>query len=344
MQLVKAEILWSRVCKLSCPYCAMVTGTKPEKDIELWKKGAQQLAQLDCGFAAIYGAEPLDDFNGLPEFVFDLTENRIESTLITNCCTPGLHGKLGILHRAGLRSLTVSYDGDEILDKSSAAKTQRGLETLRWFRDSFVDLRDVAVVITINSKNYKQVPGIIEKMSAEGIWTLFDFIHPDRGQNGSKCKNTELTNELLFKPEDLDGVIEMLKEVGKLKEAGKLIHWSQELLDFIVSQPNVLIQYNWHCAYSKDFPSWITVDNTGEVSCCDDFKLLEINSPSWDSNLELKEFHIWDIADRFEEFKTYWQGRTIVECPGCIWNTHWTANAIKRGNLPFSDYIHRSIL
>jgi MoaA/NifB/PqqE/SkfB family radical SAM enzyme len=276
-KIVKAEILWSRTCGLKCPYCAMVTNEQVTKDLFLWERGVEQLKQLDCGFCAIYGAEPLDDFDGLPQFVRMLWNNDILCTLITNCCSRDVQEKLSILYANGLRSLTVSYDGegDEIVDTSSRAKTNRGIQYLRWFRDSFVDVRDVAAVSTINRKNFLSIPKIVEKMTNENIWMLFDFIHPDNGQPGTKCRNTELTKELLFTEEDLPKLIEVLKELVKLKQSGHLVHWSEQLVNFIIENPNVLLKYNWHCAKDKAFPSWITVEHTGEVYCCDDFHVTD---------------------------------------------------------------------
>jgi len=308
----------------------MVTNTRPDKDMALWKKGVQQLKKLDCGFCAIYGAEPLEDFEHLPAFVAMLSGSHIESTVITSCVVPQLKQKLTKLYNAGLRSLTVSYDGDKTYDESSAAKTKIGIKTLRWFRDQFSDLRDVAIVVTINRRNYKQIPDIVRRMTKEGIWTLFDFIHPDRGQPGSKCRNTELTKKLLFQEEDLPGVVGMLEEIKILKEQNHLVHWSNLLLDYMKEYPKVLINYDWHCVEKDVFPSWITVENTGEVYCCDDFHI--INDPN--------KFYLWEIADRFEEFTKYWMGLARRYCRGCIWNTHWDANAIKRGTIPFSDYVH----
>jgi len=332
--LVKAEILWSRTCGLKCPYCAMVTNDKTKKDLSLWKKGVEQLKQLNCNFCAIYGAEPLDDFDGLPEFIRMLYQNNILSTIITNACSPNTKEKLSILYANGLRSLTTSYDGegDEIIDNSSRAKTNRGLELIRWFRDSFVDLRDVAVVATIHRKNYKSIPKIIEKMTKENIWMLFDIIHPDRNQPGSKCKNCVTTDELLFQPEDLPGVINVLKQILGMKNNSYLVHWSKNLVDYIVNNPTVLLKYNWHCAKDKIFPSWVTVENTGEVYCCDDFHVV-------DPKLK-HSIYLWELADRFEEFTKYQKEMALKYCSGCIWNTHFDANAIKQGNIPFGNYVH----
>ncbi len=328
MEIVKAEILWSRQCKLKCSYCSMVTNDNSRKDWGMWKRGIQHLKRLGCGFCAIYGAEPLEDYDLLPEFISELNSNDIESTLITACYDSRLKEKLNELHSAGLRSLTVSYDGEHDVDKSSNFKTNRGFETLQWFQQEYDDLRDVAVVVTIHKQNYKQIPEIVEKMNALGIWTLFDFIHPDRGQNGSKCKNTPDMENLLFTNDDYAQLKEILVTLQVMKISGYKIHWSSKLFNYLIKNP-AMIDFSWHCV-TKNFPSWITVDNTGEIYCCDDFQI-----PN-----RTKKFYIDTIADRWEEFSEYWALNTIRHCPGCSWNTHWVADAIKGGKETFESYIH----
>ena len=81
--LIKAEILWTRTCHLSCHYCGMATGQRNLRSSHFWKVGLQNLKELGCPFIAIYGAEPLSDFEKLPMFVEDATKLNISSTLIT---------------------------------------------------------------------------------------------------------------------------------------------------------------------------------------------------------------------------------------------------------------------
>jgi len=55
--ITKAELLWTRVCPLSCSYCNMATGEENSRSLKDWKKGIDQLKQLDCKFLAVYGAD-----------------------------------------------------------------------------------------------------------------------------------------------------------------------------------------------------------------------------------------------------------------------------------------------
>jgi MoaA/NifB/PqqE/SkfB family radical SAM enzyme len=327
-KIIKAEILWSRICSLHCDYCAMVTGREVKKDMNLWKQGVDQLKKLHCKFVAIYGAEPLMDFEGLPEFIKYLAKKNILMTLITNCCVSNLREKLNILYKSGLRSLSVSYDGDIKYSKSIRAKANQGLETIYWFKNKYQDLRDVACIGTANRKNFKTFPKLIEQFTKDNIWFLFDFIHNDRFQYGSKCKNSPLTNELLFKPSDMPEIVKILIKIKKLKDKGCLIHTSYELLNTLIMNPQILLMNGWHCL-ETGFPSWITIDNDGEVYCCDDFH------PK-----EREKIYFWEIYNKFDKFTKLWK-EYVKQCPGCFWNTHFDANRIKMEIIDFKSYVHQ---
>ena len=108
--LVKAEVLFTRKCNLSCPSCAMKTDKYDELDLDGWKKAFQGLKDIGIPFAAIYGSEPLCRFNDLLEIVnFAENDLGIMVTVITNGILLN-YEKMTKLHEAGLRSLqSVAY-------------------------------------------------------------------------------------------------------------------------------------------------------------------------------------------------------------------------------------------
>ena len=187
--IVKAEILWTRMCPLRCHYCSMVTGEQNTPDVYYWMRGLDTLKSLNCKFIAIYGAEPLSDFAKLPAFVHYANHLGIDMTVITSGCAVDTLEKLTELYTAGLRSLTTSYDIVD-LDLSSKAKSSKALELLEFFR-SLGPVDNVAVVVTLTKKNYKLLYNVMEEMTARKIWTFFDIIHPDRGQPGSKVRGSD---------------------------------------------------------------------------------------------------------------------------------------------------------
>lgn len=330
--ITKAEVLWARVCPLRCQYCAMPTTTTIQrKDWTLWEDGVDNLIRLRCGFVAVYGAEPLADFEYLPEFFQLLSDKGIPNTLITSCTVEDTDEKLEVLYQHGLRSLSVSYDGDgdKSPDRFVRLKSEKGLETLLRFKAKHPDLRDVACIMTATRLNFWSLPDVIKEFTENGIWTFFDFVHPDRGQEGTKCKNTNMTKELLFGEADIPELVKTLLRLKQMKLDGYRIHTSHQLLDTLIMSPRTLINYQWHCR-ETGFPGWVTVENTGEVYCCDDFH-----------PVKRVPIFLWELYDRFEEFTALWDVYAQA-CPGCFWNTHFDANRIKMGLIPMGEYVHNN--
>ncbi len=332
MNVVKTELLWTRVCPLKCDYCGMADGRRNTVLLEQWKEGVDNLKKLDCKLIAIYGAEPLHDFDKLPEVIQYAESLGIYTTVITSGVTDNVDKKLVDLYAHGLRSITTSYDYVG-LDRYSKIKTNNALNIIKSFR-SLGPTRDAAVVVTLTRQNFKYLPDIIREMSKEGIWTFFDLIHPDEGQPGSKVKNTNL--DLLFKPEDWISLVKVLNNVLALKEARFLCHTSKEYIETLkivasyISTAKVKASpYIWNCGMYDCFPSWLTVDCDGTVYPCDSFQ------PKNVSNIK-----IWEIAELWYEFCRTWKPVVKERCPGCLWNTHMDAHLIKRGLLPITGYIH----
>ncbi len=329
MNIVKAEILWTRICSLRCSYCGMADGRVNSLPLHLWFQGVDNLKYLGCGFIAFYGAEPLLDFNLLPKVVGYAEKSGIHTTVISSGVVANFYEKLDILYQEGARSLSMSFDMVD-LDKFSELKTSRAVEGLTYFKNKGV--RDVAAIATLTSKNYTLYPSMVKRMSELGIWCFFDLIHWDRGQPGSKCRNYDGIKDLLFSKEDIEGLVLVLQKVEKLKEEGFLCHSSKAFLRELTKNNCELIRnYNWNCGDEKDFPAWVTIDCNGLVYCCDDFQ------PRGSS------FLIYDLYNRWEEFGKFWKPIVRKGCSGCCWNTHIDAHLIKRGDLPFSDYVHTEV-
>lgn len=324
MELVKAEILWTRECALRCHYCAMVTGQTNTQSIEFWKQGLDNLKALGCSFIAIYGAEPLSDFDKLPEFVGYAHSIGMDMTVISAGVEPDTFTKLRILYEHGLRSLTTSYD-IVALDGSSKIKSNNALPMLEYFR-SLGPVDNVAVCATLTKKNYKHLYENMVEMTRRNIWSFFDIIHADRGQPGSKCKGND--PELMFSKEDLPEVVEVLTKIRDNKDK-LMIHASDGFFNLIIRKPELLLNYDWMCTESHKFPSWVTVDYDGQVYPCDDFQPKGIGYP------------ITELKEKWDEISDVWRASVNAICPGCVWNTHIDANYIKEGKAKLSDYVHK---
>lgn len=328
MKIVKAEILWTRNCNLSCNYCDMATGELNSFPIDRWIKTIDNLKELDCKLIAFYGAEPLSDFDKLPIVVGYAEGLGIDTTVITSGAVDDFEGKLKILNGVGLRSLTMSYDIVSSDDESSQLKTDMAVQGLEYFK-TLKNIRDVAVVVTLNSKNFKHLPRTIKEMSAKGIWTFFDFIHGDRGQRGSKCN--VLLDELAFNDDNYHDLVDVLEEVKMLKGQGFRCHTSSEFIHMVeVNDFELLRAYKWKCSKSEVFPSWVTIDCDGKVYACDDFQ------NDWMTYGD-------QLCNNWLPFCKFMRKSVEKHCPGCCWNTHIDANLIKEGKLDIGSYIHEEI-
>lgn len=327
MKIVKAEILWTRKCPLNCAYCNMADGRRNSLILDQWKLGFDNLKQLGCGFAAFYGAEPLADFDKLPEVVGYAESIGIHTTVITSGAIKNLKKKIDILYNNGAKSLSMSYDIVG-LDQSSKIKTNKAIEHLLYFKEKG-NIRDVAAISTLTRSNYKQFLTSVKILSKLGIWSFFDLIHDDRKQPGSKCKHCPITNELIFKKEDNPSFVNFLYSLKKLKDQGFLCHPSHGFMDLLIQDPSKLQTYNWNCAQEKGFPAWVTVDCDGTVYPCDDFQP-KISFP----------IPVYKLYDQWNLFCRTWKPIVKNICPGCLWNTHIDAHFIKQGKQPFSDYVH----
>lgn len=326
-KIVKAEILWSRKCALSCSYCGMIDNRDNSVSLDDWKKGIDALKKLECGFIAFYGAEPLMEFEKLPDIIQYAENMGIYTTVITSGIVSNFIDKLKKLHDYGTKSLTMSYDMIP-LDINSARKMKNVIDSLLYFKN-LGNIRDVAAVATLSKVNFRVLPMMIKTMTEMGIWTFFDIIHPARGQEGTKCKSYIGLDSLLFTKNELNELVDILKEVQTMKHKGYLIHSSDLFLEKLITNPDLIFKYNWNCADEDNFPAWLTIDVDGIVYPCDDYQ------PKSSLQIQCR-----DIYERWDEFSSYWKKNVIENCPGCLWNTHIDAHAIKRGQLSFVDYIH----
>lgn len=331
MEIVKAEILFSRKCKLSCSHCGMVNNKENTLSIEEWKKGILNLKEhLNCSFLAFYGAEPFEEFTKLKQVVGYAESIGIDTTVITSGI--GIYDfrkKLKELNEFGARSLSMSYDITPY-DESSRRKSKKTLEHLQYFKQ-LDNVRDVAAIVTLTSHNYIFLPLTVEILSEKGIWTFFDIIHADRGFSGTKCKGKPDNN--FFEERHILSLSNVLQTLSTMKKNGFLIHNNDTF--FEVLKDNYLKFedfYNWRCADYREFPSWVTIDCDGTILPCDDFhkrtpiiKIHEVNKNNWEELFLILKSQILNSECR------------------CCWNTHIGAHAIKAGKESITDYIHGKI-
>jgi len=310
----------------------MADGRANELSVDEWKHGMINLRALGCRFAAFYGAEPLYDRpEDLAEVVGFAEYIGIHTTVITSGVVPHTEELIKMLYKKGAKSLSVSYD-IQACDRHAEIKTRKALHLLELFQ-SLGPYRDVAAIATIGEHNFEMMPKAIEQLSAKNIWFLFDILHPDRHQPGSKCSGTG--EPYLIKSWDKFG--QVLDTIIKMKEEGYLCHASKPFMKFIQYLVNQQIQgvemfKSWNCGIDPQFPGWVTVDCDGLVYPCDDFQPRIYG--------EVPPITITNLFHKKEEFRELWKPIVRKTCPGCLWNTHFDTFEILMGKVPFSDYVH----
>lgn len=334
-KLTKAEILWTRKCPLKCGYCAMIDYAFEQAPTELMIEGARRLRAQGCEFFAIYGSSPLwrDEFRGLPEFVRAAEDMGILTTVIVDGVEKRTKERIDELYAAGMRSLTCSYDGgDEAAgDKHSSLKSGIGLELVRWYADKYKGtIRDVELVATVTRRNWEQLLDVVPRLSEEGIWFSFDFLHIDRGHPGTKCKGQSEGLRFENNATGRSEVSMFARELLLMQATGARIHQSAEYLQEVVASPEMVTANTWKCHTAKQFPSWVTIDADGSVLPCDDF---------WTD----RSLKVWEVDDaRMAAFETLYRAEIESKCKGCAWSTHWDAVRIANTGVGFDHYVHRS--
>ena len=325
LRIVKCEILWTRLCPLACSFCAMPRNDIPRAPIDKMIEGVHRLRELGVEFFAIYGASPLyEGEQDLVKFIEQSELIGITTTIITDGIVPRHKDRLRALYDVGLRSLTMSYDFIPY-DKWSNAKSRHAIELVNWFA-TLPNIRDVEIVATVTSQNYRAIIEQLPLLLAANykLWFSFDFVHWDRGHPGTKVKGQ--AEDLRMKPEYIREFSEALLQ---MKLNGGNIHQSFEFLEMIAKRPTMAAGLTWNCAHGKEFPSWLTIDADGAVLPCDDF---------WTS----RDWKVWDLTpETLSTFATWYKTEVKEKCKGCLWSTHWDAAMIKRSGAPIDDYIHQ---
>jgi radical SAM protein with 4Fe4S-binding SPASM domain len=321
--LTKVELLWTYLCPRACSGCAMNAGAGNSRSLHDWKIGIDNFKELGASFLAIYGAEPLADFDNLPE-VIKYSENiGINTTVITSypfndLCKKYLH----VLYEYGLRSLTTSFDPIPY-DEHSKNKSEQAVEMLQYFQ-SMGPIRDTAAVVTVTTKNIEMLPDLVVDLSMKGIWMFCDLMHWNKGNEGTKCKGNKREWHLDYS--DIDTFQEVYDTLLKMKKKGALVHVDPLTVKKIVDDG---LHFSWYCSTHSVFPSWITIDPHGQVHPCDDFKP-ERN----------KKFDMMDIAKKWGSFSSFYRKQIDRYCKGCSWCTHIQSHSIKSGEMELTDYIH----
>jgi MoaA/NifB/PqqE/SkfB family radical SAM enzyme len=291
MNLIKAEILFTRKCNKKCNFCGMIRNNVSTLSLDLWDKGLDQLKKLNCNFLAIYGAEPLYEFDRLLQFLELVNNKNIAYTIITNLTLLNKL-KLNKLKKVGLNSITFSID-----TLNSNNKNSRDNYAIKWIDILIDNFKDVEGSMTITSKNKYEVENIIKFLTSKNVWFSFDFYHYDKGHYNTKV--TKLNKNFVLTTIDIMSIIDIIID---LKIKGYKIHQTIEAL--IVMKKHLI--YDWKCSY----PYFVSINADGSMLVCDDC-----------GGENVEKIKVYELYDKWNEFVTAWK-KDNLKCNGCMWSTH----------------------
>lgn len=330
-KIIKAEILLSRRCNLSCIYCGIQRRDRRVIGIDLWKKILDNLKELGCSITPIYGAEPTLEFDLLKSFIEYAEGIGISTTLITNA-TMLESNKLEELYKVGLRSLTVSIDTLRVdCGDTDRRRRDSALVALKKFKE-FGEIRDREISVTISKKNLLELPLLIEEFNKEGIWVSFDALHwNDRGRDGSsmpddKCIPLDRVRDIVLKPVDTGLVFHIMSLVEYMKIKGYRIHQSLDIID--MWKDGFWRGLDWSCG-GRDM-GFVTIDCDGSMMVCDSFgpeKMHEL-------------FKGWDLVEKWDSFEAFRE--QLVKGYGCccFWSTHIMSQKMVGKEEGIKNFLH----
>jgi len=334
MNFTKCEILWTYKCSLHCKGCAMNSGEGNSRTLDEWKEGIDKFIRHGVKFMAIYGAEPLEDFNNLPEVINHCETNDLSVTLITSY--HDYQDKLKTLYESNLKSLTTSCYIDKSFDVSTEFKNNQAFKMLKYFQSLDVNcnnIRNTALIVTVTRENILQLTQFVKDMTYKGIWVFLDFLHFKRHSFGTKCTGKYNPDLHLITPfaacyeyhPNWERVVEIMYELADMADLGFLVNMSAPVADMIDLQKVVA---DWKCERSKCFPSWLTVDPFGKIHPCDDFRM--------GGEYDILTFP--EPGESLEKLVESWKTKIHKLCRGCLWTTHIQSHFIKEKILGIESF------
>ena len=301
-KVLKIEWLLTRKCNLRCSYCKIRKGcTLNGPELEMYQvfDGIRVLNRMFPGAAIVFfGGEPTM-LDWLPNIVAHCEQEKVKYAVISNGLRP-MSDEIYFnrLIEAGISNWSVSIDSLSALEEVQAdspdneIKTHSGFASLKKFRAAGV--RDLVACITVTKRNIFEVPEIIKRLTAEGVWSITTPL-----QNGSlEAEYSSPSPELQCTD---TGVIRTVAHVLEtMARSGRyLMHNSPEYYTY---WKRFFISQDWKCS-SKNA---ITIDADGTLKRCVDYKG------------GLEKFNILTLEKDYERYQ-----QAVAQefsCQGCFWD------------------------
>jgi len=298
----EAQVFLTRGCNIRCGYCKLARDGPYENELGLneWKLAMMNLQNLGLRSVKIMGGEPTSE-EWLPDLIRFSTENTdLKIAILTNGHFSNEYGKR--LANAGLMGIFTSVDGIESIasaGKDAERKSHIGYRVLQKAKEWGIPLRASNTVI--NRKNIEQIPELVSRLSAEGIYVN---LCPVIWTNEDREFSQDVPDEMKFIPGDEKLINHVMMVLLQMKYDGARISVPDS---YLINTSRFGINVNWRCT---DFVQ-LRIDADGALMLCNDFRT-ELSDKYNVTNLTKKTYQSF--------VEEWYKVREKTECGGCYWS------------------------
>jgi MoaA/NifB/PqqE/SkfB family radical SAM enzyme len=306
--MTEAQIYLTRKCNLNCDYCKLTKNKLKELKYADWIKAYRIMETIGIRTVKILGGEPTI-ISWLPDLLRFASRTSIKTAILSNSSfDENLRKKLA-------DSMLWGYFAS--VDSYAVGKSTNGYQMLRTLKNSNIPL--LAANVVISKRNYKDIPELVSRLSADGIWVNLCMIQHTNNSDKEFSK-TDIDSDYVFTEEDKADLEELKKTLLQMKRSGTKISIPESYIEGITTYG---INCNWQCS----FMSQLRIDCDGGLMLCNEFRTRLAT-----------EFNILEMSkERYAEFLRQWKiERKKINCDGCYWSCFIQAeDNIKNGKEEF---------
>lgn len=249
-------------CNLKCKMCSIYKRKTSELTLAQLTDVADKLKQTGVQNIVITGGEPMlrpDIYDIIKMFIAKGFNVRLQTnaTLLNQ-------SKLVKLYETGLQDITISLDtfNPKLFDKICGGKNLLNKVFTNLLFASRVFKGITIANIVVSKLNYKELPQMIMKLDAIGVYASLVPVHMATDQH-----NIAFSKELCPGKRDIENLPVIYNRIINMKKRGyKIISSTKYLRDTlkIIADKNA----KWQCKAGQMF---FVVYPDGKISCCDNF-------------------------------------------------------------------------
>jgi MoaA/NifB/PqqE/SkfB family radical SAM enzyme len=314
--MINACTFITRRCPRACDYC---NASKVKKEEELdwldWVHVNGILRELGVDFNLILANETWI----LGKRLYRIMEVNTVPYAIYTTCPPQLFGKHADYYFEGgfidNLSCGIDYSLSHLAEHHHTdmeKKSVDGWVGLSYVRETYPNV-DCQGTITVNKQNYKQLPEVVQDLTAMGVFIGVNVIHWDKDGKFDFFPPADSLKDFMFDEKD----VRRLQDIFTLARSveGALIQNKEMLMPSLVPH---MIKTDWHC--KGDPYGGPTIDSDGSLRCC-----------GYRKGERSSQYSIFDLPREFPLYKKAVM-TDALNCPGCFWSYPWMYHYwLKRG-------------